>query len=619
VTAVADPSFEGLLEFLKRARGLDLTHYKRPALERRFKRRMLAARCDAYADYRDHLELHPDEFEPLFDTLLINVTGFFRDPAAWQRLRERVIPALLARKPDGEPLRVWSAGCASGEEAYSIATALAEQLGDEAYRARVKIYGTDIDEEALGEARAALYTGKQLEGVPEELRARYFEPVDARHGFRADLRRTVIFGRNDLLQDAPISRLDLLVCRNTLMYFTAEAQARILRNFHFALADGGILMLGRSEMLRAHREAFAAVDLSQRIFRRDGKGTGLRPRAAAPKQRHRLEPAAAEEERRSRDAALEAAAQPQLIVSRDGRLTFANLTARTLFDVSGDDLGRPFADLALSYRPVELRGPVGEALRERRTVALGEVRFAPDEGGERCLDVTVTPLLSGPGATAAVSIVFDDVSRYASLRRELEGNRRDLELAYVELQSTIDELETTNEELETMNEELETMNEELQSTNEELETMNEELQSTNDELETINDELRDRSAELDDVNEFLEAILASLGLALAVLDQQQRVQVWNHRAEDLWGLRHDEAVDHDFLTLDIGLPTEALAPALRGALTGAGARGDVVVQAVNRRGRVITCAATIMPLGGSGDGGRARGAIVLMRDLPPAR
>jgi two-component system CheB/CheR fusion protein len=614
---MTDSAFEALLDFLKRSRGFDFTGYKRTSLERRVRRRMDAIECDSYGDYLDYLEVHPEEYEQLFNTILINVTEFFRDPPAWDHLRDEVLPELLAAKPADEPIRVWSAGCASGQEAYTAAMVLAEALGDEAFGERVKIYATDIDEDALGTARQAVYTHKQLESVPEDLRAKYFERADQRMAFRKDLRRTIIFGRNNLVSDAPISRLDVLICRNTLMYFTAETQGRILGHFHFALREPGILMLGKSEMMISHRGLFAAADLNRRIFRKVERTASLQARVSgmAADVEEPLEVPLSEDERASRDTALEMGPYPHVIVSRTGLLTFANLPARALFGVGLDALGQPFRDLELSYQPADLRTPVDEALRERRRVDVGEVRYQPPKGDERTLHITIVPLLPNGETAYGVSIVFEDVSRAARLQHELEGNRRDLELAYEELQSTIDELETTNEELQSANEELQTTNEELQSTNEELETMNEELQSTNEELETINDELRDRTSELNQVNDFLEAILASLGVAVAVLDRQQRVQVWNHRAEDLWGLRQDEALEHHLLSLDIGLPTERLAGPLRSVLGGSSGREEAVIEAVNRRGRTIQCATTILPLTSvAADGDGVRGAIILMQD-----
>jgi two-component system CheB/CheR fusion protein len=615
---MSDSAFEPLLDFLKRSRGFDFTGYKRTSLERRFRRRMDAIECTSYGDYLDYLEVHPEEYEELFNTLLINVTDFFRDPPAWEHLSDDVLPDLLAGKDGDEPIRVWSAGCASGQEAYTVAMVLAELLGDEAYLERVKIYATDIDEEALTTARHAIYTTKQLEGVPEELRGRYFERADQRMAFRKDLRRTVIFGRNNLVQDAPISRLDLLICRNTLMYFTAEAQGRILRHFHFALRDHGVLMLGKSEMMISHRDVFEAADINRRIFRKRERPASLHLRVSElANGADAIELPQSEDERASRDAALEIGPLPHVIVARTGVLTFANLPARALFGIGLEDIGRPFQDLELSYQPAELRAPVDEALGERRRIAVGEVRYQPAKGDERTLDITVVPLLPDGGAAYGVSIMFEDVSRYVRLQQELEGNRRDLELACEELQSTVDELETTNEELQSANEELQTTNEELQSTNEELETMNDELQSTNEELETINDELRDRTSELNRVNEFLEAIFTSLGIGVAVVDRRQRVQVWNHRAEDLWGVRQDEAVDHHLLSLDIGLPTEQLASPLRSVLGGGSERVESVLEAVNRRGRAIECATTILPLvSPSADGDSVRGAIILMQDGP---
>src|SRR3954447_7786548 len=178
--SVADASFEALLEFLRRTRGVDFTGYKHTSLKRRFSRRMEAVGCESYGDYLDYLEVNPEEFEQLFETLLINVTEFFRDPPTWEYLREEVLPKLLATKEPGEPLRVWSAGCASGQEAYTCAMILAEILGVEEYRRRVKIYATDIDEEALSQARLAAYGPKEMESVPAELRETYFERADSR-------------------------------------------------------------------------------------------------------------------------------------------------------------------------------------------------------------------------------------------------------------------------------------------------------------------------------------------------------------------------------------------------------------------------------------------------------
>ncbi len=199
---------------------------------------------------------------------MINVTGFFRDPHTWEFLATEIAPELIAARGPDAPIRIWSAGCASGEEPYTIAMVFARALGDAAFRDRVKIYATDIDEDALDQARHGIYLPRQIEDVPSEALERFFERTDQRYAFRRDLRRCVIFGRNDLLQDAPISRIDLLVCRNTLMYFTAETQGQILRRFHFALDDSGALLLGRSEMLITHGDLFTPSELKWRVFRK---------------------------------------------------------------------------------------------------------------------------------------------------------------------------------------------------------------------------------------------------------------------------------------------------------------------------------------------------------------
>jgi two-component system, chemotaxis family, CheB/CheR fusion protein len=481
----------------------------------------------------------------------------------------------------------------------------------------VKIYATDVDEEALAAARQGVYGPKEMESVPDDLRERYFEQHGARHAFRKDLRRTLIFGRNNLVSDAPISRLDLLVCRNTLMYFTSETQGRILRHFHFALREGGVLMLGRSEMMTSHRALFATDDVQKRVFRKLPQGATLGTRVmgvvngdAAP---------TTPDERSARDAALDAGPHAQLLVSRDGVVAFANAAARALFGLDDRAIGRPLTESAVGREPVDLRGPVDDAFSHRRHMTVDDVTFTPADGEPRRLCVNVIPLVIGDDAPVGVLISFEDATRYATMQEDLDRSRRDLEAAYEELESTIDELETTNEELQSANEELQTTNEELQSTNEELETMNEELQSTNEELETINDELRERTTELNQVNEFLEVILTSLGVGVAVVDHSGLVKVWNRGAEELWGLRQDEAVEQHFLGLDIGLDPTRLATQLRSVMAD-GEAHRLKLEAVNRRGRSMSCFVSVLPLvsaGSDGDGdgdGAVRGAIVLMEN-----
>ena len=264
---MTDDEFEALLRHIKEQRGFDFTGYKRASLARRVKRRMEAVGLEGYEEYLDHLIVHPDEFTHLFNTILINVTGFFRDPDAWAHLQEVLLPDLLRRR-EGQPIRVWSAGCASGEEAYTLATVLAELLGVEEFRERVKIYATDVDEEALAQARQATYTEAELEGLPTDLREKYFDPAGNRFVFRKELRRSVIFGRNDLVQDAPISHVDVLTCRNTLMYLNAETQGQILNRMNFSLRPDGILFLGKAEMLLSPSAYFRPVELKRRFFRK---------------------------------------------------------------------------------------------------------------------------------------------------------------------------------------------------------------------------------------------------------------------------------------------------------------------------------------------------------------
>ena len=256
---------DALLDYLKRTRDFDFSGYKRASLERRIHRRMQQVGAGSFGDYFNYLEAHPEEFNTLFKAVLINVTSFFRDPATWDYIAKSVVPDLVARHDPNFPIRVWSAGCASGEEAYTLATILAEAMGPKDFTERVKIYATDIDEEALAKARQASYTEREAADVPPLVLDTYFERTGDRFVVRNDLRRQVIFGRHDLMQDAPISRVDLLTCRNTLMYFNAETQRKILQRFHFALNDNGVLLLGPAETLMTHTNTFLPLDIERRV------------------------------------------------------------------------------------------------------------------------------------------------------------------------------------------------------------------------------------------------------------------------------------------------------------------------------------------------------------------
>ncbi|MFD0688239.1 CheR family methyltransferase [Actinomadura fibrosa] len=608
-----ETEFEDLLLMLKETRGFDFTGYKPTTLTRRIKRRMDALGLTEVGEYRDYLELEAEEFGRLFDSLLINVTAFFRDPPAWQALRESVLPEMLAAKDPGRPIRVWSAGCATGEEAYTLAIVLAEMLGADDFRERVKIYATDLDEDALHQARAGTYSERQLAELPEDLRRNYFEQSGTRYAFRRDLRRQVIFGRNDLTHDAPISRVDLLVARNTLMYFNAETQTGVIRRFHFALNEPGYLFLGKAEMLLNHGDRFEPIDLRKRLFRKiSNRSPGL-PHKVWDEGNRTVRSSSTQLEQ----AALNAGPVAQLAVDLVGNLAVANARAETLFNLRPRDIGRPFQDLEVSYRPVELRSVIETVRKDVRPAELHDVVWHRSAGAEPSVfHVQVVPLFRQPGEPVGVGINFSDVTHYRRLREELEHSNQELERAYEELQSLNEELETTNEELQSTNEELETTNEELQSTNEELETMNEELQSTNDELQEINDALRVRSEQLDSANSFLSSVLRSLGSAAVVVDRDLRVQVWNAGAEELWGLRADEAHGLSLEELDIGLPVQELVPTLRRLLDGGSSVGgaETTVDAVNRRGRPVRLSVESVLL--RDDPGQTEGVIIVMDHLP---
>jgi len=601
---------EDLLEFIRDSRGFDFTGYKRTSLARRIRKRMGERGMTDYAAYQDLLETDTDEFRELFNTILINVTGFLRDTESWTFLQREVVPEFATAPAAHDEIRVWSAGCSSGEEAYSLAILFAEVLGIEECIRRLKIYGTDVDEEALREARAGVYSAKSLDALSPQLREQYFEESGGRYAFRPDLRRRVIFGRHDITRDAPISRLDLLVCRNTLMYFNAEAQSQIIERFHFALRPGGHLFLGKAEMLLSETDRFDVESIRHRVFQRRAGEAGTQ-HSTTPL---RLDAAMGQEvrdasrKRTVRDLALESAPSAVIALDGPGTVVTFNAQARVLFGLSAQDLGRPFRDLEVSYRPIELRSLIEQAQDENRAVRVAAVERRRPSGEQQYLDVLVQPLSGSGGAPVGVMMAFTDCTLSTRLQSEVQRIRQDLETAYEALQSTNEELETTNEELQSSIEELETTNEELQSTNEELETTNEELESGNEELQTMNEELRVRTAELDEAHAFLSGVMTSIAAGVVVLDAELQVRSWNRGAEDLWGLRFDEVEHRQFFSLDFGLPIVELRGVVELCLSTGRRTEPLRLDAVNRIGRSIVCAVSCSPLE------RLEGGVVLLME-----
>jgi two-component system CheB/CheR fusion protein len=587
-----DVSFDKLIRYIQESRGIDFRGYKRTSLRRRIALRMGQVGADVFPAYHALLEADPQEFGALLNVILINVTSFFRDADAWDALRQEVLPKLLV--PGRGQIRIWSVGCASGEEPYSLAILLAEALGATEFARRVKIYATDLDEAALDVARHAAYLPRDMENVPEALRDKYFERTVSHYIVSRELRKCVIFGRHNIVDDAPISRIDLLACRNLLIYLATDTQNVVLPRLHYALTDDGVMFLGKAETQLARSKLFRALDMKHRLFQKvpQGwrRGTGGGIMSGAERRNSGMSPHAG-----LLEAIVDNAPAAHLAIDTNGIVVFANAAARRMLEVGEADVGRAFQDLSISYRPVELRSRIDEAHRQGRPVRIEHQAYHRPPADPIRVTIEVAPLATRDGQVVATLLTFTDTTRTFRLQQELEAAQESLETTIEELQSANEELETTNEELQSTNEELETTNEELQSTNEELETTNEELRSTNEQLEHTNDAMRRESDASNAYRQYAEAILRSTNSGVIVLDQDQVVRSWNRWNENIWGLRAEEAVDRKFGVLDIGLPMQQVGPAVQSVIAG-GEAVDFQVAAVERHGRPIHCRVRVSPL-----------------------
>jgi len=567
-----DTEFQRLLEKLHIEHNFDFRQYKEASLLRRVRRRMGQLHVTSFATYIHYLDRNPEEYKALLDVILINVTRFFRDPDAWSVVREKVLPRLIEEAASTQSVRFWSAGCSSGEEPYTLAMLVAEALRQASRELDVKIYATDIDEDALTTARAGLYRLDNVKDVPRELFERYFVPEGQLYRFQRDLRKWCIFGRHDLTQDSPLSHLDFLICRNVLIYFDSDLQDRILPRFHYAIRERGHLFLGKSESMLARSRRFLPVDFKWRIFHRvtpvdvTGRPVPEGPPAAFGAGGARYVRADTQASQRLHGIVDALPSAVMVIDPGDTVLTW-NAAAETLYDTPADSaIGRKFRDLDISYRVEGLRSRIEEVKATHARARLQDVSFPRRSGETVHVTLVVSPLYDERRRLSGVVVAADDVTDQARLRDEVGRISEQSATANEELQSTNEELETTNEELQSTNEELETTNEELQSTNEELETTVEELQSINAELATINSELEKRTAELNELALFHSGVLDATGLAVFVLDASLQVKTWNWPAARMWGLRPEDAVNREFIALPIGEITSRARDALRRVL-----------------------------------------------------
>ncbi|HEY3498067.1 MAG TPA: chemotaxis protein CheB [Polyangiaceae bacterium] len=565
-----------VFQVLRRATGVDFTHYKPPTIQRRIRRRMALHRLQDLSEYVKLLQQNPGEVENLHDDILIHVTGFFREPESFVALQENVFPEIAKEHQNGGTIRAWVPGCSSGEEAYSLAIALLEYL-DDRNDIQIQVFGTDVSQKMIDRARSGIYPQSALAGMPPERVRRFFASFDGGYRVSTTVRERCVFARQDITRDPPFSKLDIVLCRNLLIYLGQPLQRRVVGIFHYALNPNGFLVLGRSETIGSHGDLFSVSDPRWKIYRRKpgtqpprdmefgSPSLALQPPLAtlASKQqaRNRQELDIQGEANR---LLLDRYAPPSIVVDDDARIVRSRgRTARYLELPNGD------ATLdALKMVRAGLLSPLRNALQEARTrgatVRKEGLRIRMDGTAHR-LSLEVTPIgkadnrhflvqfEEAPGAPTSAKgprLVTRDPSRpdpaVVQLEEELSATRQ-------HLQSMIQDLEAANEELQSANEEILSSNEELQSTNEELDTAREELQSTNEELSTVNDELQSRNIQLTELNSDLVNLLASVQIPIVMVSADLKIRRFTPAAERLLNL----------IPSDVGRPIGHIKPNIR--------------------------------------------------------
>jgi len=514
--------------------GHDFTHYKRSTVLRRMSRRMQVKQVMNLGDYLIYLRKHADEVHALFKELMISVTNFFRDPEVFETLRQRIIPQLFQRKEEDEKVRVWVAGCATGEEAYSIALLLADYASKHNLSTPIQIFATDIDVDALQVAREGLYPDTIANDLPADLLRRYF--VHERQGYRVskEIRKLILFTTHDLLRDPPFSKLDLVSCRNVLIYFNRTAQDHVFRLFHYALHETGILFLGGSESVEGAKSIFYAVDPKQRFFRPQlAASPTLWVTALAPDELVRERRSAAEAPRKPtinlnelhQRLLVKQYAPPSIIVNEHYQVLHIFAQAGRYLQFGEGAPSHNILEMTPAPMRLELRTALYQAFQRDAAPNFRRVRrvHAVVNGHERLIDLIVQRIADEELAPGLAQVIFEEVElAEASQANAVVDSGADQQVKFLEtelqytkeqLQTLIEQYETSHEELQASNEELVAMNEELQSATEELETGREELQSMNEELEASKEEMQSINEELVTVNEELQSKLDELSMA----------------------------------------------------------------------------------------------------------